>query len=149
MPSGIAVALVRYRLAPTYAYPAQAKDVAAAVGYLMRSATRYGYDGKRVFLAGHSAGAHLAALVALDGSYLGVHRLNPRSLAGVLAFSGIYDLRPKPEAGEEQKRAVQQAFGDDPGRLVAASPITHARGDAPPFLILGAESDFPGFLVDA
>lgn len=148
LPGGIAVALVRYRLAPANNHPAQAQDVAAAVAHLIRSADRYGYDAKRVYLAGHSAGAHLAALIALDGNYLSAQRLTPRSLAGVVAFSGIYDLRPKPESAEQLKLAVRQAFGDDPIRLAAASPVTRARADAPPFLILGAENDFPGFLVD-
>ncbi len=148
LPSGVAVALVRYRLAPAVTHPAEAQDIAAAVAYLIRSADKYGYDAKRIYLAGHSAGAHLAALVALDGSYLGAHRLSPRSLAGVLAFSGIYDLRPKPESAEQQKLAVRQAFGETPEKFASSSPVTHARADAPPFLILGAENDFPGFLVD-
>ena len=148
LPNGVAVALVRYRLAPAAAHPAQAQDVAAAVAHLIRSADKYGYDAKRIYIAGHSAGAHLAALVALDGSYLGAQRLYPRSLAGVLAFSGIYDLRRSAESAEQQKLAVRQAFGDNPDKLAAASPATHARADAPPFLILGAENDFPGFLVD-
>ena len=73
VPNGIAVALVRYRLAPTYTHPAQAQDVAAAVAYLAREANRHGYDAKRIFLAGHSAGAHLVALVALDPTYLGAY----------------------------------------------------------------------------
>ncbi|MGH8515586.1 MAG: alpha/beta hydrolase, partial [Gammaproteobacteria bacterium] len=149
LPNGIAVGLVRYRLAPAAAHPAQAQDVAAAIAHLIRSADKYGFDAKRVYLAGHSAGAHLAALVALDGSYLRAQRLSPRSLAGVVGFSGIYDLRRSAESAEQQKLAVRQAFGDNPDKLTAASPTTHPRADAPPFLILGAENDFPGFLIDA
>jgi arylformamidase len=149
LPNGLAVALVRYRLAPANTHPAQAQDIAAAVAHLIRSADKFGYDAKRVYLAGHSAGAHLAALAALDGSHLSAQRLTPRSLAGVVGFSGIYDLRPKPESAEQQKLAVRQAFGDNPDKLATASPTTHARADAPPFLILGAENDFPGFLIDA
>jgi acetyl esterase/lipase len=149
VPRGVAVALVRYRLAPAYTHPAQTQDIAAAIAYLMQSADRYGYDTKRVFLAGHSAGAHLAALVGLDATYLAAHRLNPRSLAGIVAFSGIYDLRPKPDADKQKQFAIQQAFGENPNELAAASPITHIQATAPPFLILGGESDFPGFLPDA
>ncbi|HEY3302157.1 MAG TPA: alpha/beta hydrolase [Candidatus Binatia bacterium] len=149
LPNGVAVALVRYRLAPAHTHPVPAQDVAAAIAHLIRSADKFGYDAKRVYLAGHSAGAHLAALVALDGSYLGAQRLTPRSLAGVVGFSGIYDLRPRPESAEQQKLAVRQAFGDNPDKLATASPTTHARAEAPPFLILGAENDFPGFLIDA
>ena len=53
---GIAVALLRYRLAPAAPHPAQAEDVAAGLALLMREASRYGYDGNRIFLSGHSAG---------------------------------------------------------------------------------------------
>jgi acetyl esterase/lipase len=147
--SGVAVALIRYRLAPSDRHPAQARDVAAAVAYLAQAANKYGYDSKRIFLSGHSAGAHLAALVALDPTYLGAHRIEPRSLAGVIAFSGIYDLRPRAESTEDQRSATHQAFGADPHILKAASPITHVRANAPPFLILAGASDFPGFAVDA
>jgi acetyl esterase/lipase len=148
VPRGVAVALVRYRLAPAYTHPAQVQDTAEAVAYLVQSAGRYGYDPKRVFLAGHSAGAHLAALLALDGTYLAAQRLTPRSLAGVVAFSGIYDLRPKPDMDEQTHLAVRQAFGENPTDLAAASPVSHLQAAAPPFLILGAESDFSGFLPD-
>lgn len=67
---GVSVALVRYRLAPMNRHPAQAEDVAAAVDYLIKHADEYGFDTKRVYLAGHSAGGHLASLVVLDRRYL-------------------------------------------------------------------------------
>ena len=138
----IAVALVRYRLASTTRHPAQAQDVAAAVAHLAREADKYGYDAKRIFLAGHGTGAYLAALVALDSSYLTTHRTSPQSLAGVIAIGGIYDLVRKADISEKQKSAIEQAFGNNPVTLKAASPITHVRAHAPPFLILTGSSDF-------
>ncbi len=149
VPEGIAVALVRYRLAPGYTHPAQAEDVASAVTMLIRDAKRYGYDSSRIFLSGHSAGGQLASLVALDSSYLGKHQASPKSLAGIISFSGLYDLRPRSGISENQRVAVEKTFGRDPAVLRKASPTTHARSDAPPFLILSAQSDFPGFLNDA
>jgi hypothetical protein len=149
LPSGIAVALVRYRLAPTYKHPIQARDTAAGVAYLIREADRYGYDKKRIFISGHSAGAHLAALVALDADYLTAHQTDPDSLAGVITLSGLYNLSRKTEMSSMQKRATEQAFGSEPAVLKAASPITHVRANCPPFLVLNASSDFPGFLIDA
>jgi acetyl esterase/lipase len=146
---GVAVAVVRYRLAPAAPHPAQAEDVAAAVALLMREAQRYGYDNQRIFLAGHSAGGHLASLVALDPSFLGKHNLHPKALAGVVSFSGLYDLAPKWNVSENQKSATQKAFGADGAVLRRASPVHHARADAPPFLLLGAQNDFPGFPIDA
>jgi len=107
---GVAVALVRYRLAPANRHPAQAEDVAAAVALLIREASRYGYDSNRIFLSGHSAGGHLAALVTLDHRYLGKHQLNAKSLAGVVSFSGLYDLLPRWGISENQKIATEKTF---------------------------------------
>ena len=145
----IAVALARYRLAPKHRHPAQARDVAAALAHLVRKADKYGYDSKQIFLAGHSAGAHLAALVALDPSYLANHRMNPKSLAGVIAISGIYNLSGKKEVSRDEKIAIAQAFGKNRAIIKAASPVTHVRAHAPPFLILAASGDFSGFAIDA
>jgi acetyl esterase/lipase len=63
---GVAVALVRYRLAPSHRHPVQAQDVASAVARLAKDADKYGFDAKRIFLSGHSAGGYLASLIALD-----------------------------------------------------------------------------------
>ena len=146
---GVAVALLRYRLATAAPHPAQAEDVAAGVALLMREASRYGYDGNRIFLSGHSAGGHLASLVALDESFLRKHNASPKSLAGVVSFSGLYDLAPKWGVSNDQRVATGKAFGSTPAVLKRASPVTHARAAAPPFLILSAQSDLPGFPLDA
>ncbi len=74
---GVAVALVRYRLAPAHRHPAQAEDVAAAVGHLINHADKYGFDTKRVYLAGHSAGGiwprswGSIAVISIDSVYRG------------------------------------------------------------------------------
>ncbi len=146
---GVAVALVRYRLAPAHRHPAQAEDVAAAIGHLIRRAGEYGFDPRRVYLAGHSAGGHLASLVALDRSYLKRQGLAAGALAGVISISGLYDLAPSWPVSDNQTQAVQKTFGGDPKILRQASPITFVRADAPPFLILNAFQDFAGFPLDA
>jgi arylformamidase len=146
---GIAVALLRYRLAPGYPHPTQAEDVAAGVALLVREAKRYGYDDKRIFLAGHSAGGHLAALVALDPHYLGKHKVSAKSLAGIVSFSGLYDLLPRWRISNDQRVATEKTFGRDRAVLEKASPLAHARADAPPFLLFTAQNDFPGFIRDA
>jgi acetyl esterase/lipase len=146
--SGVAVALVRYRLAPTHRHPAQAKDVAAALSHLIRRAQDYGYDPKRIYLGGHSAGAHLAALVGLDPAYLGEQGLLPSVLAGVVTISGIYDLASKARVAVVQKESIEINFGENSGALRAASPLAHVRPNSLPFLILNAASDFPGLQLD-
>jgi acetyl esterase/lipase len=146
---GIAVGLVRYRPGPQHRHPAQAQDAAAAVAYLIKEADRYRYDRKRIFLAGHSAGGHLASLLALDASYLAAHGVQPASLAGVVSISGIYDLVDEAELTAEQKTAVERTFGRDAAGRKAASPVEHIRKGAPPFLILSGSSDSPGLSIDA
>jgi acetyl esterase/lipase len=146
---GVAVALLRYRIAPGDAHPAQAQDVAAGVGWLVKEAGRYGYDSGRIYLSGHSAGAHLAALVVLDGRYLAERLVNGRALAGVILFSGIYNLAPQWPVSDSQRSATEKAFGTDTRTLNNASPVSRVRGGMPPFLILNAAQDFPGFALDA
>jgi len=146
---GVAVALVRYRLAPANRHPAQAEDVAAAVGYLIKHADEYGFDAKRVYLAGHSAGGHLASLVALDRTYLNRQGMSPKALAGVISICGLYDLAPSWNVSDNQRQATEKTFGYDPDILKKASPVHYVHAGAPPFLLLNAFQDFTGFPLDA
>jgi acetyl esterase/lipase len=147
VPQGVAVALIRYALAPAHKFPAQAEDIARALAYLHRVADTHGFDPKRVFLMGHSAGAHLASLVALDGRYLSDAGAPPHAVAGVIAVSGIYDLTGGPIA-QRADELLAPVFGSDARTLRDASPVNHARRE-PPFLVLSAENDFGGFQPDA
>src|SRR5581483_8347506 len=90
----------------------------------------YGFDPRRVYLAGHSAGGHLASLVALDRSYLKRQGLAAGALAGVISISGLYDLAPSWPVSDNQTQAVQKTFGGDPKILRQASPITFVRAAA-------------------
>ncbi len=145
---GVAVALVRYRLGPKREHPGQVRDVAAAVAHLVSKVDQYGYDAKRIFLSGHSAGAHLVALVALDGRYLGAHGMTLKSLAGVIGISGIYNLSERSELTNDQKKAILNIFGNDPAVLKDAAPVTHVKPGAPPFLLISASGDLFDFNID-
>jgi arylformamidase len=147
-PRGVAVALIRYSLAPAHKFPTQPEDVARGLAHLHRVADTYGFDSKRVFLMGHSAGAHLAGLVALDDRYLRDAGAPADAIAGVIAVSGIYDLQAKGPIARRAGELVVPVFGDDARTHRDASPTAHARG-GPPFLILSAERDFDGFQIDA
>jgi acetyl esterase/lipase len=146
---GVAVALVRYRLAPSHRHPVQAQDVASAVARLAKDADKYGFDAERIFLSGHSAGGHLASLIALDKSYLAKQKTPADTVAGVISFSGLYDLVPTWPVSNNQRLAIEKTFGSDPAVLKDASPVHYARRDAPRFLIMTASADFPGFALDA
>lgn len=81
---GFLVANANYRLAPEYTYPAQVEDGIAVLDFLKKEALAYGWDGKHVFLCGDSAGANLAALLALSEKC-------PMPISALGLICGIYD----------------------------------------------------------
>ena len=136
---GYAVASVNYRLVPDATVEQQASDVASALAYLKRNADRLGFDAGRVALTGHSAGAHLVALVGTDPQYLRAAGLSFADLRGVLPLDGAaYDV---PDQMDENARLMgdryRDAFGTEVARQRALSPTLHAAApNAPEFLIL-------------
>jgi acetyl esterase/lipase len=136
---GFAFASVNYRLVPGARVEDQAQDVANAIGYLVANARSLGIDASRIVLAGHSAGAHLSALVATDPRYLQRAGLGVDRLDGVVLLDGAaYDVPTQRSEGPRiMQRTYAQAFGDDPARQRALSPTLQAAApNAPAFLIL-------------
>jgi len=136
---GYAFASINYRLVPTATIEQQAADVSAAVAWLRGNAGRLGIDASRIVLMGHSAGAHLAALVGTDPQYLAASGLSSSDLRGVIALDGAcYDVaRQIAEGGRFMRDTYVEAFGSEPARQRALSPTFHAAApNAPAFLII-------------
>ena len=143
---GVGVISANYRVSPAIKHPVHIQDVARAFAWLHENSAQYGADQNRIFVAGGSAGAHLAALLALDGRYLQKHGLSPKAIAGVMLFSGIYDLANFPEPGVVPTRK-EQAFGTDAELLRSASPTAYVGKlgpDTPPFFIAYTDNDLFG-----
>lgn len=140
---GLAVALLRHRPAPQPEPRVYAQDVAAGLAWLFANAERLGFDPARVTLAGHGSGGQLAALIALDPTYLGAYGLAPAQLAGVLPISALYDLEESPGVLPELLEQAARAYPSRAARR-AASPLRHVRADAPPLLALAGSQDMPG-----
>lgn len=141
---GYAVASLNYRLVPKAKVEDQAADVAAGLAALIKQAPRLGFDATRVVLVGHSAGAHLVALVGTDPQWLRGAGLDFGAIDGVIPLDGAGYLVP----AQMDKNAMvlgdtyQQAFGTDPVRQLALSPTNHAAApNAPAFLILHVQRD--------
>lgn len=130
---GLTFASIGYRLVPQVTPREQAQDVAAAVAELKRT-----HPGRPLFLMGHSAGAHLAALVGADPTYLAGQGLQPSDLAGVILLDGAgYDAtgdRGDGFVGRMLGDLYSQAFGDHAAEL---SPTLLIRQGVayPPYLI--------------
>jgi acetyl esterase/lipase len=122
---GIVVVVASYRLTPQVVHPAHVQDAAAAVAWTLAHVADHGGDPARVVVGGHSAGGHLAALLALDPQWLAAHDVQPTALAGILPMSGVFDLGAGLDDSETGgvERYITPVFGADPAALQAASPI--------------------------
>lgn len=129
---GFAVAAVDYRLSGEARFPAQLDDVRAAITWL-----RSEVDCARTFLWGESAGAHLALLAALDGGDVDgvVAWYPPTDLLGLTDdLTGVADCSRETELLGVPPR-------DNPDLARRASPLTFARADAPPILLMHGDAD--------
>lgn len=140
---GVAVALLQHRPAPAVDPKAYAQDVAEGVAWIVSEADRLGFDPARVVLAGHGSGGQLAALVALDASYLAAHDLAPGVLRAVAPISALYDLESSKDVPKELFEYVARAYPSRSSRR-QASPLRVARPTAVPLVALAAGADIPG-----
>ena len=133
-PQGYAVVLAGYRLYPQARYPAMLEDGAAALRWVADHAGALGGDPQRVVLMGHSAGAYNAAMLVLDRRWLAARGLSADALRGVVGLAGPYDFYPFDTA------SAIHSFGNaaDPEET---QPVVHARGDAPPLLLVHGTAD--------
>jgi acetyl esterase/lipase len=138
--AGTIVVSLNYRLAPAIHHPENVKDVAAAIAWLHQNIARYGGDPNKIVLMGHSAGSHLAALVATDGRYLAAHGLRRNQLAGVVSLDGsAFDIPDRIKNGVPKiAENCRLAFGEREEVQADGSPINHIEGQVPlpPFLLV-------------
>lgn len=126
--NGVATANVSYRLSPQFKHPAHIEDVAAATAWVIQHAGELGFEAKAVFVSGHSAGGHLAALLAADERWLAAHGLPKGSIAGAIPSSGVFDVRALLATSERWQRAFPKEDAAE------ASPVLHVDASDPPFL---------------
>ncbi|MBL6078590.1 alpha/beta hydrolase [Belnapia sp. T18] len=127
---GLRVVIPAYRLWPEAGYPAFLEDGAQAVRW-----ARDRWPEARLMLMGHSAGAYIAVMLALDERWLGAAGLRPgRDLAGVIGLSGPYDFLPL------RSPVLQAIFGPEQG-WPETQPIAHVSAGAPPMLLAAGLAD--------
>ena len=131
---GYVVVVPDYRLYPAARFPAFVEDGALALKWVERNASRFGGDSSRIILAGHSAGAHLAALLLFDQRYLAALAFDRDRLLGFVGLAGPYAFNP---LAYESTRAVFSTV-DHPDQ---ARPIAFVDGSSPPLLLMHGEGD--------
>ena len=131
---GFVTVVADYRLVPQVRFPAFVQDGALAVKWVRDNIATYGGDPSRIALSGHSAGAYIAAMLALDTRFLANVGVDPVIVRGAALLSGPYDFYPFTEA------RGRDALGAWP-RPTETQPITFARADAPPMLLMHGTAD--------
>jgi acetyl esterase/lipase len=145
LPQKMVVVIPGYTLYPDATYQQMAREVADATAWVLRNIEAYGGDPERVYLSGHSAGAHLSGLVSYDPTWLADTGHSTDEIRGWIGLSGVYDTAR--HAARRQSLGLQSpimtAVMQGPEGYAAASPEIHAvLGAGPPaWLIHGDEDD--------
>src|SRR5215217_13279 len=131
---GFLTVVADYRLYPQVRYPTFVEDGALAVRWAADHAAELGGDPARLVLVGHSAGAYIAAMLALDARYLSRAGVAPGTVKAFAGLSGPYDFLPLDGA------ITRQTFGEAVD-LPGSQPVRYARADAPAAFLATGDAD--------
>jgi acetyl esterase/lipase len=132
---GFVTVVPDYRIAPANPYPDFVQDAASAVRWAHDHAAQFGGDPGRIVMCGHSAGAYLALMLAMDDDFLRAAGVDFSVIKGAAGLSGPYDFYP---FDVESSRLAFGAYPDPK----ATKPITYAgRPHRPPVLLIQGGKD--------
>ncbi len=133
--AGFIVVIPDYRIVPDGHWPDFLEDSAAAVAWTERNISNHGGDPARIALAGHSAGAYNAVMIALDPQWMKAAGSDAKVIRGVAALAGPFDFIPFEKGGR-----ADVAMGDI-RPLERTQPISFVRADAPPLWLGHGSAD--------
>ena len=131
--SGLIVVAVNYRLMPKVQIATCIDDAAAAVAWTFRNIEKYGGNPEKIFVAGHSAGGYLTAMIGLDKHYLAEYNIDADKIKALVPFSGqaITHFAHRKQQGIEALQPVIDQY----------APLYHVRPDAPPIVIVSGDRE--------
>jgi acetyl esterase/lipase len=131
--AGFAIVAAGYRLSPGVKGSECIDDAAAAVAWTVNNIAKYGGKPENIFVSGHSAGAYLTDMIGLDKRWLEKYGVDANRLAGLISLSAqaVTHFTIRAERGISDKRAI----------IDELAPIYHARGNAPPILLLTGDRE--------
>jgi acetyl esterase/lipase len=127
------VVIPDYRKYPQVRFPEFVEDAARAVKWVTENIPRYGGSPDKLFVMGHSAGAHLAAMLALNPAYLKAAGVT-KPLRGMIGMAGPYDFMPITDP-------TLRAVFAPPEKFEQSQPIFFVDGRNPPLLLIHGEDD--------
>lgn len=132
--NGVIFVSVNYRLAPEYPYPTPVSDCESAVTWVYENIDTYNGDPERIILAGHSAGAHLCAIITVKNGWIEEAGLPEDIITGCVLLSGPTDLR-------QIRYHEIRSFIPARSLIDEASPVLYVQEGLPPFIIVYGTGD--------
>jgi len=140
---------INYSKSPRCTFPTHLIDVKRAIAWVRENIADYGGDPDFMAITGGSAGGHLASLAALtpnDPTFQPGFEHADTTVQAVAPYYGVYDFTDFENMHEMmlpflEHFVLKSRYADDPERFRAASPISYAHGEAPPFFVLHGEKD--------
>lgn len=133
MDKGCAVVAVEYRFSPKVKAPAYIEDAAAATAWVFKHIDNYGGNDSLIFISGHSAGAYLSLMIALDKKYLDKYNIDANKIASIIPFSGqvITHFTIRNEIAMKATQPIIDQY----------APLYFVRPDAPPILLITGDRE--------
>ena len=132
---GYITVIADYRKYPDIAFPTFVEDGAKAVAWTYNSIENYGGDKNKLYLAGHSAGAYIAAMLTADNDYLAKEGLSNHIISAFAGLAGPYDFEPNTDS---LKAIFKSANKNNYQDMKVSSYI---EGNEPPMLLIWGEKD--------
>jgi acetyl esterase/lipase len=147
---GIVTAIINYRLGDQVQYDQMAEDCAASVKWVSGHAKQYNGNPDKIIVSGHSAGAHLAALISLDPDYMrSLHISNPIKACMLIdAFGLNMDTFIRSPFGQGYMAYIEKVFTRNEATWEKASPVSHINERSIPFFIATGSQSYPFLLMD-
>lgn len=139
--SGIGLVSVNYRLSPEFQHPTHIKDVAAATAWVINNIEAYGGNPQKVYIAGHSAGAYLAALLAIDFSLLKTHSIVDSQIVGAILISPFLFVEETAKDRIERDSIYKTIWGNELQNWIQASVTPHILPHRDNILLIYADGD--------
>lgn len=131
---GFIVVIPDYRVYPEVLFPGFMADPAMAASWVKHNIAQYNGDANQVFLAGHSAGAHIAVMLGVNAEYLAIQSLKPADFVGIIGLAGPYDFLPL------KSDRLKTIFGSN-AEQPKSQPINFVNGQNPPMLLAVGKKD--------
>jgi acetyl esterase/lipase len=139
---GYVTVIFDYRLYPQATWPAYLEDGAQAIAWVGKEIGKYGGDPNRILIAGHSAGAYIAAMLAVNPEYLRAANVPDGTIKAALTFSGAYEFwnANRKANGGFIGPEIQEVMGPA-DTAPQTQPINYVEKNAPPFVIVHGTDD--------